>query len=168
MRRFFLVTLCALAALGVPAAALAEHVTITLTSLTTIENQQLVRSSSHPTKGDQIEFRDLLLNRNRAQFGKPDGKAVAWDEGIVRYTSPTLEMIHVRVTFPFLGTFDYEGPLNSGPHGTSIVPIIAATGAFKGAAGTVTIGPGTGSAPNTVTLTLPGNPISVSSDANVA
>jgi hypothetical protein len=168
MRRSLLVAVCALAALGVPSVALAEHVTITLTSLTTIENQQLVRGTSHPTKGDLIAFRDLLINRNRAQFGKPDGKAVAWDEGIVRYTSPTLETIHVRVTFPFLGTFDYEGPLDRGPHGTSVVPIIAATGAFKGAAGTVTIGAGSGNAPNTFKLTLPGDPISVSSAANVA
>ena len=66
-----------------------QTVTIELTSLTMIESQHLEPPRDRPRKGDYIAFRDLLLNRHAAQFGKKAGKAVAWDEGIVIYTSAT-------------------------------------------------------------------------------
>jgi len=168
MRRVLPLGVCLIAALALASAAAAERVVIRVTSLVTIENQQLVRTRVHPTAGDLIEFKDLLLARGGSEFGKPEGRAVAWDQGIVRYTSATTEVIHVRVYFPFVGTFDYEGQLNTGPNGTSVIPIVASTGAFKGAKGTVTIGQGSESAPNTFTLTVPGDSISVSSSAEAA
>jgi hypothetical protein len=145
-----------------------QTVTIELTSLTMIESQHLEPPRDRPRKGDYIAFRDLLLNRHAAQFGKKAGKAVAWDEGIVIYTSATGTKIHVLATFPGLGTISYEGPLFPDAHGDSVVPIIAGSGAFKGARGTVTIGSGRDSSPNTFHLTVPGHPIDVTSGGGAA
>jgi hypothetical protein len=160
---------CACLALALPGAAIAETVTITLTSWTTIETQHLVpHHTNKPQKGDFIDFRDLLLNRAKAQFGKKPGHAVAWDEGLVRYTSATSTSIIVLVTFPDVGTITYAGPLVSDKHGDQVVPITAATGAFKGARGTVMIGPGANTAPNTFHFTIPGNGLDISSAGGAA
>lgn len=145
-----------------------QTVTITLTSLTMIETQHLEPPRDKTRKGDFIAFRDLLLNRGAAQFGKKPGKAVAWDEGLVMYTSATATTIHVRAIFPGLGTITYKGPVLPDAHGNSVVPIIAGSGAFKGARGTVTIGPGRDSSPNIFHLTVPGHPIDLSSGGGAA
>ena len=150
------------------AATRQESVTIRLTSVTMIATQHLKPPRDRPRKGDFIDFRDLLVNRGLAQFGKKPGKAVAWDEGLIFYTSATSTEIQVRVTFPGLGTITYEGLVVSDAHGNSVVPVIAGTGAFKGARGTVTIGSGTGSSPNTFRLVLPGHPIDLSSGGGAA
>lgn len=162
------VLLCACLALLVPGSALGQTVTITLTSLTMLENQQLLKPTNTPRKGDKIEFRDLLLNRGRAQFGRHNGRAVAWDEGIVRYTSATETSILVLATFPGLGTITYQGPLRADRNGNSVVPIVHGTGVFKGARGTVTIGRGAESAPNTFKVTVPGHPIDLTSPGGAA
>ena len=88
---------------------------------------------------------------------------MAWDEGLVLYTSATTTEIHVRATFPGLGTITYRGPVVSDVHGHSVVPVIAGTGAFKGVRGTVTIGSNADRSPNTFRLVLPGHPIELAS-----
>jgi len=130
---------CALLALALPSVARAETISFELTSWTTIETQHLIpHHTSKPQKGDFIDFRDLLLNRGKALFGKKPGHAVAWDEGLVRYTSDTTTTIIVLVTWPGLGTITYQGRLQPDSKGNEVVPITAGTGAFKGAHGTVT------------------------------
>jgi len=159
---------CACLALALPSIACAETLTIELTSWTTIETQHLLPHTTTPRKGDFIDFRDLLLNRGKAQFGRPSGKAVAWDEGLVRYTSSTATTIMVLVTFPGLGTILYAGTELKQQNGDEILPIVHGTGAFKGAKGTVTIGPGANTSPNTFRVTIPGNGIDISSGAQAA
>jgi hypothetical protein len=154
-------------ALAQPTRALAETVEVDLTSLTTIEDPHLAPHGTHPGKGDFVDFRDLLLNRGHPQFGKPAGKPVAWDEGLIWYTSRTTRTIKVLVTFPDIGTILYSGPLVDGPGG-AIVPIVRGTGAFKGARGTITIGAGSGSAPNTIHLRVPGHPLDITSGSPAA
>jgi hypothetical protein len=166
MQAKFMLLACACLALALPSSGLAERVEIQLTSLTTIEDTHLVpNTETHPRKGDFIDFRDLLYNRGRAQFGKGAGKAVAWDEGLVLYTSAKTRTIKVLLTFPELGTLLYQGPLTDGD---VVVPIVRGTGAFKGAKGTITIGPGANTAANTIDLTVPGNPIDITSGSPAA
>jgi hypothetical protein len=163
------VFVCACLALAFPLGARAETVTIVLTSWTTIEDQHLApHAASHPAKGDFIDFRDLLVNRGRSQFGRPPDRAVAWDEGLVQYTGKTTSTMKVLVTFPGLGTMLYEGPQVQQANGDTVLPIVRGTGAFKGVKGTVTIGPGANTAPNTFRITVPGDGINLGSGAPVA
>ena len=55
--------------------AQAQTVTIQLTSVTTVAQQHDTKPLG-ASKGDSIDFKDLLLNRV-AQFGKAKGKPVA-------------------------------------------------------------------------------------------
>ncbi len=162
-----MVLACACLALALPARGLGQTVEIDLTSVTTIEDPHVVPHGSHPRKGDFVDFRDLLLNRGRAQFGKPAGKAVAWDEGLIWYTSATTRTIKVLVTFPLIGTILYSGPLVDHAGG-AVVPIVRGTGAFKGARGSITIGAGAATAPNTLRVTVPGHPLDVTSGSPTA
>lgn len=145
-----------------------ERVTIKLTSLTMLETQHVEPPRAKPHKGDYIAFRDLLVNRGTAQFGRGAGKPVAWDEGLIAYTSASASTIHVLVTFPDLGTITYKGPLVSDAHGDSVIPITDGTGAFEGAHGTVTIGPGSATSANTFEVTVPGHPIEIGSGGGAA
>ncbi len=159
----------ALLALVLPSGARAQRIVFELTSWTTIETQHLIpHHTSKPQKGDFIDFRDLLLNRGKALFGKKPGRAVAWDEGLVRYTSDTTTSIIVLVTWPGLGTITYQGALRPDSKGDQVVPITAGSGAFKGARGTVTIGPGANTAPNTFRITIPGNGVDIKSGGGAA
>jgi hypothetical protein len=166
MQAKLIVLACVCLGLALPSNGLAERVKIQLTSLTTIEDTHLEpHVTSHPAKGDFIDFRDLLYNRGRAQFGKAAGKAVAWDEGLVFYTGAKTRTIKVLLTFPELGTLLYQGPLTDGP---VTIPIVRGTGAFKGAKGTITIGPGANTVSNTIDVTVPGNPIDITSGSPAA
>ena len=143
-------------ALFAPAAAQAQTVTIRLISLTTLTLQHDKAPKGKGNKGDSIDFKDRLMNATR-QFGKAKGKAVAFDAGIIRYTSATHQEMLVTATFPGVGTITYQGSLDHQPNGDIVLPITGGTGGFKGAHGTVTIGPGEERAPNTYRVTVPGS-----------
>ena len=126
--------------------AQAQRVRIAVTSLTTQAKANDLPPKGKPNKGDTIAFKDLLVNRT-SQFGKPKGKAVAYDTGTLLYTSSTQTTMKVTAIFPGVGTIFYGGPFRT-KHGITVLPITGGTGAFKGATGTVTIGSGATSAPN--------------------
>jgi hypothetical protein len=140
-------------------AAQAQTVTIVVTSRTT----QLVPHDLPPknkaNSGDSIDFKDLLTNR-QPQFGKAKGKPIAYDVGVLRYTSSTKTTMSVTATFPGIGTITFAGDFDANK-GNNVLPITGGTGGFKGAKGTVTIGPGATASPNTYRVTVPGHPIDI-------
>jgi hypothetical protein len=143
----------------------AQKVTIKLTSVATVAIQHDTRPKGVASKGDSIDFKDLLLNRV-AQFGKPEGKPIAYDVGTITYTSSSERTMTCLATFPGIGTVTYGGPLTDSG-GSTILRISEGTGAFKGATGTVIIGKGEKSAPNTYVIHLP-HPIDIHARGNVA
>jgi hypothetical protein len=128
-------------ALAVTGGAQAAVVKIQLTSVTTVVQPHDTKPKGKANKGDSIDFKDLLLNRV-AQFGKPKGQPVAYDVGHLVYRSATDRRIRVTATFPGIGTITYVGDFTSNSSATTVVHITGGTGGFKGAKGTVTIGPG--------------------------
>jgi hypothetical protein len=136
-----------------------------LTSVTTVAIQHDT-SPKGASKGDSIDFKDLLLNRV-PQFAKTTGKPVAWDAGTITYKSKTSTAVTCVATFPGIGTITYGGPFDARPDGTTVVPITGGTGAFKGATGTVTIGKGEKSAPNIYLVHVP-HTIDIHGRGNVA
>ena len=144
----------------------AQTVKIRLTSLTTILVQHDTKPKGKANKGDSIDFKDLLLN-SVPQFGKAKGKAVAWDEGEVLYTSATTRKIKVIATFPGVGSITYVGVFASNRVTSTVARIVGGTGGFKGATGTVTIGSGARKAPNIFVVSVP-HTIDISTGAGVA
>jgi hypothetical protein len=149
----FLLALPLVAALAVPAAAEAAVVKIQLTSVTTVVQEHDTKPKGKANKGDSIDFKDLLLNRV-AQFGKPKGQPVAYDVGHLVYLTATNRRIKVTAFFPGIGTINYVGDFTNNSSTTTVVRITGGTGAFKGAKGTVTIGPGAKAA-NIYLVTVP-------------
>ena len=141
------------AALLLTASAQAATVKIELTSVTTVVQPHDIKPKGKINKGDSIDFKDLLLNRV-AQFGKKKGQPAAYDVGRIVYRSATERQIMATATFPGVGTLSYAGELNDKNGGTTIVRITGGTGGFKGARGTLTIGPGSKSA-NIYVITVP-------------
>jgi hypothetical protein len=139
----------------VPAAQGATHLIVVLTSLNTIQQVHDNPPMGKGNKGDSIDFKDLLVT-TKAALGHKKNHKIAWDAGTVIYVTGSVQKILVRVTFPGLGTITYEGVLKSLKGGNSSVPIVAGTGQFKGARGTVIIGPGDVKSLNTFDLTVPG------------
>jgi hypothetical protein len=138
----------------VTSGAQAQTVTIQLTSLITVRQDHDRAPKGKASKGDSIDFKDLLLNR-KPQFGKKAGIAVAYDVGTMTYTSATKTRITVKATFPKIGTITYSGPFVTNKNGTTVIPITGGTGGFKGATGTVIIGSGETKSPNTYVVTVP-------------
>jgi hypothetical protein len=140
--------------LSLAPAAVAQTLTIEVTSLTTQVKAHDLAPKGKPNKGDRIDFRDLLLNR-KPQFGKKKGKAVAYDVGTMTYLTKTRIEIDAVATFPGIGKIHFAGPFATRRDGLTVVPIVGGTGGFEGATGTVTIGQGATSAPNIYVVTVP-------------
>jgi hypothetical protein len=153
------------AALFATPGAQAATVKIELTSVTTVLQQHDTKPKGKENKGDSIDFKDLLLNRVE-QFGKAKGQAVAYDVGHLVYRSATDRRIKVTATFPGVGTITYVGDFKSDSSPTTVVHITGGTGAFKGARGTVTIGPGSKAA-NIYVVTVP-HPVNINTSTHVA
>ncbi len=148
------------AALLLAPAAAAQTVKIELTSLNTVQVAHDTPPEHQVNKGDAIFFKDLLLNRV-AQFGKKKNQPVAYDVGTVTYTSAVARRMRCVATFPGIGTITYGGAVVDHKDGTTTFPITGGTGGFKHATGTVTLGAGATTAPNTFIVTVPGNPIQI-------
>jgi hypothetical protein len=145
----------ATAALALPGAAGAGSVTLRFLSVTTVTQTHDRKPVGTVSKGDSIDFKDLLQNKV-AQLGKRPGVPVGYDAGTVTYTSATGQRLAARATFPGVGTITYAGAMDADATGDAVLKITGGTGAFKGARGTVTIGSGTSKAPNTYRVTVPG------------
>jgi hypothetical protein len=156
---------CGFVALAASVGAQAATVEIQLTSVTTVVQQHDTKPKGKANKGDSIDFKDLLLNRV-AQFGKANGKPVAYDVGHLVYRTATDRRITVVATFPGVGTISYTGDFTSDSVRTTVVQITGGTGGFKGAEGTVTIGPGEKAA-NIYRISLP-HPIDINRTTGVA
>lgn len=163
--RLLLALALASTVLVLSAAAQAATVKIELTSETMVVQQHDTKPKGKVNKGDSIDFRDLLLNRV-AQFGKAKGQPVAYDVGHLVYRSTTDRHITVTATFPGVGSITYVGDFTNNSSTTTVVHITGGTGAFKGARGTVTIGPGAKAA-NIYVVTLP-HPLNIHSPTHVA
>jgi hypothetical protein len=141
-------------AIAAPAAQ-AANVTLTLTSVTAVTQTHDAKPKGVVSKGDSIDFKDLLLATQDNQLGKKKGKPVGYDAGTVVYTSKTATSISGVTTFPGYGTLSFAGPMVTRKDGTVHVPVTKGTGTFKGAKGMLVIGTGDNKAPNTYVLTMP-------------
>ncbi len=72
------------------------------------------------------------------------------------------------MTFPGIGTITYSGPMQDAGRGNTTVPVASGTGAFKGARGTLILGPGETKARNTYVVTIPGGALHVTEGGGVA
>ena len=106
------------------------------------------------SKGDAIVFRDSLLNA-AAQFGRKAGVKVGTDSGTMTYTSDHSAKFLGTAHLPG-GTLTLKGQVLAASDGKSLViPITGGTGRYKGAHGTVLVGPGAKRSLNTYALVLP-------------
>jgi hypothetical protein len=161
MRGRFSLGLLAVAALAVPAAAQAQTVTIRLTSLTALTRIRDTAPLRKLNKGDAQEFKDLLVNVV-PQFGKAKGKPVAYDSGIITYEgAKKLQRIHGVINFTTIGTLTYAGPMRPAKNGNTVVRVTGGTGDFKGAHGTLTIGPGERKALNIYRVVVPNGHVQI-------
>jgi hypothetical protein len=154
VRRLPLVLALTAATALVPSAQAATHMTLKLTSLTTVTDVHDTAPKGKENKGDNIDFKDLLVTTGD-QLGKKKGKPVGYDAGTVLYTSGKTQKIEGVTTLPGLGTLTFVGVMKTMKDGTVHVPVIKGTGSFKGAKGTLIIGQGSQKAPNTYVLRLP-------------
>jgi hypothetical protein len=158
MRRLALVLALALLA---PAAAQARSdatlvIKVTSVSVTQKTNDKPPKGTS---KGDTIVFHDNLLNAAASQFGKKSGAKVGIDRGTMTFTSAHAARFDGVATLPG-GTLTLKGQVAASQDGKSlIIPVTGGTGRFKGAHGTLLVGPGVKRSLNTYTLTLPVAPV---------
>jgi hypothetical protein len=161
VRRRLPLALLSVLVLALPAAARAQTVTIQLTSVTVLTQVKDTPPLKKLNKGDSEEFKDLLLNA-RVQFGKAKNKPVAYDKGFITYQGANKpQQIYGVINFTGIGTLTYQGPMREAEHGTTVVAVTGGTGEFKGAHGTLTIGPGDTKASNTYRLVIPNGHLQV-------
>jgi len=148
-------------ALAVPAAAQAQTVTIRLTSITTLTQVKDTPPLRKLNVGDGEEFKDLLINEV-PQFGRAKGKPVAYDQGLIVYRGEHKpQRIYGIINFTGIGTLTYQGAMMPAKHGNTIVKVTGGTGKFKGAHGTLTIGPGDAKARNVYRVVIPNGNLNV-------
>jgi hypothetical protein len=161
MRRRLSIALVAGLALALPAVAQAQKVRITVMSYVTLQQVKDSPPLKKTNAGDAVEYKDLLVNV-KAQFGKKAGKPVAYDDGIITYKGKSKpQVIYGVATFPGIGTLIYRGAMMDAGHGSTVVKVTGGTGGFKGARGTLTLGPGTQKSLNTYRVTIPHGNVAV-------
>jgi hypothetical protein len=109
---------------------------IRLVSITTSESSVDV-PPRNASVGDREMFASRLLNA-RAQFGKPKGAVVGSDHGTMRLTSATSAHLQTVVKLPG-GTITVSGLVRAAANGAVSSSVVAGTGIFAGARGTLTI-----------------------------
>ncbi len=87
--------------------------------------------------GDRQLFTSKLLNA-RPQFGKPKGAVIGSDRGTMLLTAPTSARLKTVAKLPG-GTLTVNGPLRAAGGGAVSIRVVAGTGNFAGARGTLTI-----------------------------
>jgi hypothetical protein len=131
----FVLALTVVAVLAAPASAAPPSV-ITLVSETTSESN-VDAPPRKDSAGDRQLFTSRLLNARR-QFGKPKGAAVGSDRGTLTLTSARSANLETVAKLPG-GTITTNGPLRAAGDGAVAVAVVAGTGIFAGARGTLTI-----------------------------
>ena len=134
--RAVLVLAIAVAAVVVSPVSAAPPSVITLVSTTTSESSVDVPPLKD-SAGDRQLFTSRLLNVRR-QFGKPKGAAVGSDRGTLTLTSARSANLKTVAKLPG-GTITANGPLRAAGDGAVSVAVVAGTGIFAGAYGTLTI-----------------------------
>ena len=131
-----LVVAAAVLAVGSASASAVRPSVIRLVSITTSES-----SVDVPPKKDSVGDRQLFTSRllnDRAQFGKRKGAVVGSDRGTLRLTSATSAHLKTVTKLPG-GTLTVDGPLRAAGGGAVSIVVVAGTGAFAGAHGSLTI-----------------------------
>ena len=128
---------------------------VTISVLSVVQSQ---RSHDNPPKGastgDNVKFEDVLLNAT-PQFGKAANARVGTDSGTMTFTSANTARMKGVTTLPD-GTISFEGEVTVLPNKNLSVPVVGGTGKYANASGTLLVGSGTTSAPNTYSLILLG------------
>jgi hypothetical protein len=130
---------CALtlaSSVGATRAQLARSMTIRL--LSTSGKPTLLRDRpprGEPSRGDVVAIPSVLRNQV-PQFGAPKGTVVGGDYGVLTLTSSHAGSLKVRVTLPG-GTLRVSGRRTEGQKSPTTDSVVAGTGRFVGARGTV-------------------------------
>jgi hypothetical protein len=141
----------ALAAAVLAPAARAETLTFSVRSVAVSVKQTDVAPKG-TSKGDTLAMRDRLLN-TAVRFGKPKGAKVGTDKGTMTFTSATTAKFLGTAVLPD-GTLKLRGKVQPLPGGGIVIPVVAGTGRYAGATGSVLVGPGETKVLNTYRLTL--------------
>lgn len=131
-----LAVVAAIVALIPPVASASAPSVIRLVSITTSYSSD----DAPPPKasaGDRELFTSRLVNA-RPQFGKPKGAVIGSDRSTLRLTSATSARLRTVARLPG-GTLTAAGPLQAAGRGAVSVEVVAGTGVFAGARGTLTI-----------------------------
>ena len=131
-----LIAVAAVAAVASPGASAAAPTLIRLVSITTSESS-VDLPPRKASSGDRQLFTSRLVNA-QAQFGKPKGAVVGSDRGTMRLTSATSAHLQTVAKLPG-GTITVSGPLRAAGNGAVSSAVVAGTGTFAGAHGTLTI-----------------------------
>jgi hypothetical protein len=151
MRQFAATGLLAIACAVLTAPASAGHVLVIRLKSVTVHVTVKDVPPKGPSKGDRYSGQDRLLNLVE-QFGQNAGAVVGTDSSTLTLRSSNSGCISGVARLPG-GTISIKGC--SARLGVNIpIPVSGATGAFTGARGTLTAGPGN-SPTNTYRLTLP-------------
>jgi hypothetical protein len=121
---------------GTTQAQLARSMTIRL--LSTAGKLSVLRDRpprGAPSRGDILAVPSVLRNRV-PQFGEPKGTVVGGDYSVFTFTSSHAGTLKVRVTLPG-GTLRVSGRRWKGQKGPITDSVVAGTGSFLGARGTV-------------------------------
>jgi hypothetical protein len=145
--------LCVLAALGVPASASAETLTIQVMSIAVKVTPIDVRPKG-TSAGDRVIQRNKLVNAVR-QFGKTRGTHVGSDNGTVTFTGPHSERYDGVTRLPG-GTLRVRGEVRLILGGGIRIPVVGGTGRYASATGMLYVGKGEKRALNVYRITLPG------------
>ncbi len=137
----FIAVFAVVAGIGSPGASAAAPSVIRLVSITTSESS-IDLPPRKASVGDRQLFTSKLLNA-RAQFGKPKGAVVGSDRGTVTLTSAMRANLRTVVKLPG-GTLTVSGLLRVAGKGGVSTAVVAGTGIFAGAHGTLTIPAPTG------------------------
>jgi hypothetical protein len=133
--------------------ARAELVTIRVVSVSVSIEPKDVKPAG-ASKGDRIVYRDVLLNAAR-QFGRAKGARVGSDRVMMTFTSARVVRAQGVVRLPG-GTLRVGGRVVAAGGRNIRVAVAGGTGRYRGAAGTLTIGPGETRSLNVYRLRLPG------------
>jgi hypothetical protein len=126
-----------IAAVLTPAATSASPPSIVrVISITTSESRVDV-PPRRASAGDRERSTSLLFNAG-AKFGKPKGAVIGSDRSTMTLISPTSARLKVVATLPG-GTVTANGRLIEAASGGVSIPVVAGTGVFAGARGTLTI-----------------------------
>jgi hypothetical protein len=132
--------------------SLTLHVTSVVTS-----TKAHSRTPKQTTAGDRVVFTDRLLNATSGQFGKDTNAVVGTDEGTMTFTSKTTARLDGVAHLPD-GDIRFSGAVTVLADKSVTVPVVGGTGTYKHATGTLLVGAGTKTSPNTYRLVIDGIP----------